>query len=141
MVLASLLAGAYLFFNVLPDRFNPFAPLDMREQPAGPFTTFKINRLKGNYPACLAALRTSQFEFTPEEISSPRAGCGTDEGVRLIKSGVSYGGSIEMNCAAMAALIMWEQYSVIPAAKKLGTELSKMRNYGSYSCRNVNNAK
>ncbi len=141
LVLGGLIGVLYLGFISLPDRYNPFAALDMRDQTAGQFTAFKLGRLRNNYPACLAAMRTSQVEFSPEEISSPRSGCGTDEGVRLTKSAVSYGGAIEMNCAAMAALIMWEHHSVIPAAQKLGTELVRIQNYGSYSCRNVNNAK
>lgn len=140
-VFASLLAGAYLFFNALPDRYNPFAPLDMRDELAGPFTTFKLNWLKGHYPSCLSALRTSGVDFTPRIISSSREGCGTEEGARLLKSSVSYGGAVEMNCAAMAALVMWEHHIVIPAAKKLGTELARIQNFGSYACRNVNHAK
>ena len=80
LLLLSLLLGAALlvalwrgWLDVAP-RFNPWAPLDVREAP-NLLTPFKLWRLGEDRELCDLALATSGLRFSRLADSTPHPGC------------------------------------------------------------------
>jgi hypothetical protein len=132
-------AGWFAWTN-FPDAYNPFLPPDLRATPNF-LTSFKLRGLDGDHGLCMAVIDASGAKARADSISSPSAGCGMAEGLYLQQSQISWGGGIRMTCPTAAALLMWERHVVAPAAAEhLGSDVVRIRHYGSYACRNVNNA-
>lgn len=132
---------AWLAHRWLPPYLNPFAPLNMSEQPSF-ITQFKIARLKSDPGQCFAILEASQLSFDYVSDKETGESCGFYNTLRLKQSGISYGGNITLTCPALVALGMWEYNHVQPLAEEiLGQKVQKIKHYGTYSCRNINSAK
>lgn len=134
--------GVALWFAFIhfPDAYNPFSPPDIREKPTL-VTGLHLKRLGDEYDICVSVVRASGATSRRASINSSSPGCGMDEGLHLERSTISYGGGIELTCPATTALLIWERHVVMPAAEShFGTEVSRIRHFGTYSCRNVNHA-
>lgn len=133
------LAGWFAFIY-FPDAWNPFVPPDIREEP-NLVTSLKLKGLEGEYDICMSVIRASGAKARRDSISSPSEGCGMPQGLYLQQSQISYGGGIRLTCPATAALLMWERHVVAKAAEThFGSEVTRVRHFGTYACRNVNNA-
>lgn len=135
--------GFALWFAVIwfPDTYNPFVPPRIEDKP-NIVTSLKLKGLAGEYDICVSVVKASGAKAKRDSISSPSAGCGMDEGLLLEQSRISYGGGIKLTCPATAALLMWERHVVAKAAADhLGSEVTRVRHYGTYVCRNVNHEK
>lgn len=132
---------AWYGLNALPDRINPFSPIELTT-PVGPLTNVKLRLLQPRYEACLATIKRRGVAIERETIVSPLKGCGMEQGVRLTRAPVDHGGPLRMTCGLAAALLIWERQVVAPQAEHiLGSPVTRIRHYGTYSCRNVNHAK
>src|SRR3546814_6069771 len=60
--------------------------------------------LQRRYEACIATIRRRGIDIARDRIVAKDPSCGTDDSVRLKRSSVSYGGSVETTCGLMAAL-------------------------------------
>lgn len=132
--------GAALWFAFIyfPDAYNPFSPPDIREKPTL-VTGLQLRGLANEYAICVSVVQASGAKSRRASINSSSPGCGMEEGLHLERSGISYGGGIELTCPAMTALLIWERHVVLPAAEKhFGSAVSRIRHYGTYACRNVN---
>lgn len=113
------------------------APLD----PSAPphlFTPLQLRLAQLVPERCLAALgRADGVRFSP----APRPvedGCGHPDGVRLERSGVSYGGGVLLRCPAAVSLVMWERHGLQPLAERhFGSRVRAVSTFGTYACRNV----
>tara|TARA_R110002110_G_scaffold4877_5_gene24681 strand:- start:7474 stop:8205 length:732 start_codon:yes stop_codon:yes gene_type:complete len=137
LFLGGLGLAGWFSFVYFPDAYNPFVPPDIRAAP-NLVTGLKLRGLEGNYDVCMSVIRASGAKAHRDSISSDSPGCGMAHGLTLDRSAISYGGGVRLTCPAAAALLMWERHTVIPAARKLGSEVVRIRHYGTYSCRNVN---
>ena len=141
---ASVLLVSYISYwlinNTLEDRHNPFAKLSINQQPS--FTTnLKIAGLKTRPEACFRVLEESDLEFQRLEDRSTGEGCGYFDSATLFRSTISYGGDITLKCAALVGLAIWEKHDLHAIAEAhLGKKVSRIRHYGTYSCRNINSA-
>lgn len=127
-------------FPLLPDRYDPSTPIDLTVAP-NVMSPLKMGRIKRSFPACVNAVRAAGLEVDPHSIPSDEPGCGVDQGLRLKRGRYVYGGGITVTCPTMAALAQWEIHVVGPAAAKhLGTDVSRVVHFGTYSCRNINGA-
>lgn len=134
--------GLAVWFAVIkfPDAYNPFVPPDIRDEP-NLVTGLKLKGLADEYDICVSVVRASGTKYRRDSISSDSEGCGMPQGVLLEQSQISYGGGIKLTCPATAALLMWERHVVArAAAEHLGSEVTRVLHYGTYACRNVNNA-
>jgi len=140
IVCALLTAGGfYVLDRHVPDRFNPFEPLAIADEPTF-LTGMKLTRLRMNAAECRAVLDQSDldFEFLPDRETGEN--CGFENVAQLRQSSISYGGDITLTCPALVALAVWEEHDLKPAAEEiLGREIIRIRHYGTYACRNVNN--
>ena len=76
----------------------------------------------------------------PDEVKGP--GCGFTNVARLDRSLATWGSDVTLTCQMLAGLALWERHTLQPLAREiLGTEVSLVRHYGTYSCRNVNGEK
>lgn len=140
VILASLGAGAWYGLHALPNSLNPFSPIELTDE-TNLLTNVKLRVLQHRYEACIATIRRRSIDIARAPISSPDSDCGTEEGIRLHRSLVSYGGSVNATCGLMAGLLIWERHSLLPRSEEiLGSKVTRVRTFGTYSCRNVNHA-
>jgi len=126
-----------LFLWMAPPRHNPFAPVDLTEQP-GLGTWHKLTRVKKNHELCFKALDDAGVLYTPLPDSARGEKCGLYNGLTLDRSLTPYSATLRMTCAETAALYVWERHVARPAAiKYFSTPIARIETYGSYSCRNI----
>lgn len=133
--------GTYLFLRYAPDRYDPFAPLDIAAPPSF-LTEWKLRALKGDPAACFAALGTADLDYQLVPDHETGDGCGFENAARLRRSTVSWGAAgLPMSCPMIAALALWERHDLQPAAERLlGARVARVTHFGSYACRNVSNS-
>lgn len=135
-----VVGGAYLFLRYAPDRYDPFAPIDLAAPPSF-LTEWKLRALKGDPAACFAALDTVDLDYQAVPDRETGEGCGFENAARLKRSTVPWGSAgLPMSCPMVAALALWERHDLQPAAKRLlGAQVARIEHFGTYACRNVNN--
>jgi hypothetical protein len=130
--------GLYSGLLVIPERFNPWAPLDVMAPP-DLLTGYKLSRARGDPARCLDALaQTSmQYDLLPDRVTGP--GCGFDNAVRLRAAGVRLGSPPSLSCPMALSFFMWERHALQPAAQRhFGQRVASVEHLGSYACRNIN---
>jgi hypothetical protein len=124
----------------VPPKWNPFAPLDVREPP-GPLTAIKLWRTTRDPATCAAALETSGLTYRPVADSSAPAGCELKDAVRVTHSDAGYGGPFIASCPLAIGMALFERQYLRPAAGEFfGQGVKRIDHVGSYACRNVNNS-
>lgn len=129
---------------VLPPRYDPWAPLDISEEP-GFLTRYKLSRLEGEPARCHAALAPTALRFTPQPdrpapADGPNQGCSLTGTVRVDRSGVAFNGGFVATCPVAAAWMLFEIHALQPAARKhFGQPVARVRHLGTYACRNLYN--
>ncbi len=137
--MAGFVAAAFIYLKYAPDNYNITAPLDLTDRPTF-VTEWKLQLADAE--RCYEALGRAgvRFERLPDEVKGP--GCAFKDVARLDHSLVSWGRDVTLRCPMLAGIAMWERHTLQPAAEELlGSQVARIRHYGTYSCRNVNNAK
>lgn len=123
---------------VVPERFNPWAPLDVMATP-NLLTPYKLSRARSGPELCLAALAQTgmQYDVLPDRTTAP--GCGFENAVRLKSAGVRIGAPLSLSCPMALSFFMWEKHALQPAAQQhFGQRVAAIDHLGSYACRNIN---
>ena len=134
-------AGAYAVYVglfAIPERFNPWAPLDVLAAP-NLLTPAKLTRARNDPQRCLAALAQTGMSYSPlpDRITGP--GCGFENAVLLREAGVRLGAPVSLSCPMALSFAMWERHALQPAADvHVGQGVASITHLGSYACRNVN---
>lgn len=134
-------AGAYGVYSgalVIPDRFNPWAPLEVKA-PLNFLTGYKLSRARNSPALCENALAQTQmkYELLPDRVTG--LGCGFENAVRLRETGVRIGAPLLLSCPMALSFYMWEKHALQPiAAQHFGQRVVAIEHLGSYACRNVN---
>lgn len=134
-----LLVAALVFLpnSPLPDRMNPIKPLDPTDELSF-LTQTKLGWAERDLESCQSALLAlgSRFEVLPDKQASNQ--CGITDRVRLSSVAGLRVSEFETKCAMALRLGMWVFHDVKPAARRvLGTELTEIQHFGSYSCRQI----
>jgi hypothetical protein len=121
-----------------PDRYDPWAPLDLRAPP-DLFFRYKLARLSGDRHACTAALTRAgaRFDVLPDR-DGPGA-CGWTDAVRLHGTGMAkLARPAVVTCPLAVTLVLLDRQVLQPAARQLyaGT-VTRIDHLGSYACRNL----
>lgn len=121
-----------------PDRYNPWAPLDLTAPP-DVFLRYKLDRLGGNPAMCRAALRHAGAVFVPLVDHEEAGGCGWSDAVRVSALGEARLGSpVMLTCPLAAAMVLFERRALQPGAgAAFGSPVRVIEHVGSYACRNV----
>jgi hypothetical protein len=134
-------AGGYAVYSgalTIPERFNPWAALDVAAPPNF-LTTTKLARARGDPARCLAALAQTGMRYSPlpDRVTGP--GCGFENAVLLREAGVRLGAPVSLSCPMALSFAMWERHALQPAAQlHAGQRVTGITHLGSYACRNVN---
>ena len=124
--------------RALLDRIAPFE----FDQSPNWATGLHLYLLRDDPKACFAALDRGKIDYAPAPVRPIFNGCGYEDAAILRHTAVSYGGDVLMRCGALVPLLLWQRHVVEPAAQQMfGTRVTAIRNYGTYSCRNVNHAR
>jgi len=141
LLLLSLLLGLghsiYSGRMVIPDKWNPWAPLSI-EEPLNWLTRFKLSRVSKDPAMCLATLEQARmrYETIPDRKTGP--GCGFRNAVRIDATSASVGEPFMLSCRSALALAMWERHVMQPAARAhFGVSVKRIEHFGSYACRNI----
>ncbi|EMD84534.1 extensin-like protein [Pacificimonas flava] len=140
-VLALVAYGGWRAFDYAEETYPqhlPWTPLSL-DDPIGHATSLKVAALSGDKPACLALFETSDLAVTPFEDRMETEQCGYVDAVTLDRMTAGYSPStVRLSCPLAAALGIWEQDVVQPAARRvLGSEVASIRQLGTYSCRRL----
>lgn len=121
-----------------PDRYNPWAPLDLKAEP-DLFLRYKLARLGSHGATCRAAIADAGAVFTPLADHEEPTGCGWTDAVRLSAIGDTRLSSPAMlTCPLAASLVMFDRQVLQPAATaRFGSPVRQIDHVGSYACRNI----
>jgi hypothetical protein len=138
VLLGSLIALVWVNGWRPPDRYNPWAPLDLRAPPDH-FLRYKVRRLAANPARCLAALRLAGVPFSSVPDRGGPGGCGWRDAVRLRGTGTTLLSSpAVVSCPLAATLVLFDRDVLQPAARSsFDQSVLRIDHVGSYACRNV----
>ena len=141
LLLLLLLAGFVLAVRQqlieIPPRWNPWAPLDIREPP-NLLTPLKLRRLQQDRTLCEQALGTAPLRYVVVPDSTPEPGCPVENSVRVQGSDVRFNGPFLATCPLAAAYAMFELHGLQPAAQAVfGQSVVRIDHFGSFACRNI----
>ncbi len=137
LIACTLLVGWLL---LKPGREDlPWTPLSLTD-PIGMTTRGKIVDLTGQRDQCLALLESSGLEFTPRE-SFGADQCRVEDAVRT-NAGQTLlplaPASVSPSCPMAIGLLLWQAQVVQPRAQAiLGSKVTNIETFGSYSCRRM----
>ncbi|GLZ87099.1 hypothetical protein Pres01_31500 [Metapseudomonas resinovorans] len=121
----------------LPPRWNPWAPLDVREAP-NLVTRFKLSRLQGDRELCRLALTSSPLRYAALLDSAPVAGCPLSNSVRISASDLAFNSSFIATCELAVAVALFERHGLQPAAQEVFRQrVVRIDHLGSFACRNI----
>ncbi|CAB3803190.1 extensin family protein [Paraburkholderia fynbosensis] len=125
----------------LPERWNPFAPLDVKA-PVGPLTSWKFWRATQDPAACRAALDTARVSYVPVADQSTPQPCQLHDVLRVERfDEARVSSSFLATCPLALALAMYDRHYLQPAAQATyGEGVRQILHVGSYACRNVDHA-
>ena len=121
----------------IPERFNPWAELDI-EAPPNMITRFKLSRLSNDAELCHRVLATAamRYERLSDRDTGPR--CGFRNAVRIDRMQSEVNEAFSLTCRAAVSLALWERHVLQPAAREhFGRRIARIEHFGSYACRNV----
>lgn len=139
LVLAAAAVGYAVWRGhlVVPDRWNPWAPLDLREPP-NLLTSIKLRRLQDDRSLCEQALATSELNFEAVPDSRPEPTCPLENTVRIRDSAVAFNSPFLVTCPLAAAYVLFERHGLQPAAQRVfGQAVTRIDHFGSFACRNI----
>ena len=134
---AALLVALWRGWLEVAPRFNPWAPLDVRETP-NLLTPFKLWRLGDDRELCDLALATSGLRFTRLADSAPHPGCPVENAVRIQGANVGLSSSFMATCQLAVSFALFERHGLLPAAQAVfGQPVIRVEHVGSFACRSI----
>jgi hypothetical protein len=121
-----------------PDRYNPWAPLDLTASP-DLFLRYKLIRLGDDPAVCRAAIAGAGAVFTTLSDHEEASGCGWTDAVRLSALGdVRFSSPVTLTCPLAASLVMFDRQVLQPSTMaRFGSPVRVVDHVGSYACRNI----
>ena len=141
LVLISAAVAVSIWRGWLPvaDRWNPWAPLDVRDEP-NLITPFKLWRLQEDPTLCEAALQTSTLRYTHQADSAADAKCPLTNTLRIQGGDVALSSSFLSSCRLAVAYALFDIHQLQPAAQSVfGQKVTQVDHLGSFACRNIYN--
>lgn len=138
--LAVLFTGAAalaFWLGLVPQRYSPFAPLDLKQKDAW-FLDFRMAALKADPQLCEAVLKEPLITASAVGDRPLSKGCGWRNAVRISAAGGAQLAVGTISCPMAGALAMWLEHEVQPAAQDLlSSKVVSIRHLGGYACRNI----
>lgn len=135
--LAIAASFAAFWFGIVPQRLSPFSPLTL-DQPAQWFVDPKLAALRRDPALCHAVIKSPHVFASPIPDVPIENGCGLRNAVRVSAVGGARLPADRLACEMAAALALWIEYDVQPAAQEiLGQRVQSITQMGTYSCRDI----
>ncbi|MGI9405697.1 MAG: extensin family protein, partial [Hyphomicrobiaceae bacterium] len=141
-----LLAFIFLIFGIVvvlrhgyvPARYSPFTTVNL-DDPSGWFLDWRIAQLADDRPTCRRILKRPNIMASPVRDRGQRGTCGWTNAFRVSQAGgAAVAGAPTLECPEAAAVALWMQHAVQPAAEKfLASRVTRINTAGSYNCRNI----
>ncbi len=139
LICASVAVFVWRGWLPVPDRWNPWMPLDVREEP-NLLTRFKLWRLQDDPTLCDQALQTSALRYAHQADSSLDAKCPLIHTLRIQGGDVALSSSFLSSCPLAVAYALFDIHALQPAAQAVfGQQVIQIDHLGSFACRNVYN--
>lgn len=141
MILFALIAAAAVLYALVsefaPADMNPFAPPNLT-MPDAWFLDARLARLRRDRSACVQTLKPPIIAAHPVSDAPYKDGCGWTNAVRVSSVGGAKLPIEATSCEMAAALAMWAEHIVQPAAQKyFDNHVVAATNFGGYACRNI----
>jgi hypothetical protein len=129
--------GLYAGKIVVPERWNPWAPLRI-DEPLNWLTRFKLARASRDAAQCKTILAQSQWRYSPVPDRETGPGCRLENAVRIDATSAAVGEPFTLSCRSALSLALWDRHVVQPAARThLDAKVKRLEHFGSYACRNI----
>lgn len=140
LLIAALAAGLLWRGDIaVPDRWNPWAPLDLRDPP-NLLTGLKLARVKADPDLCRQVLATAGMSFRPVPDRQEAPGCVLENAVAVSRAGVGLDRGFTASCRLAVAFALFERHALQPAAQAaFGERAAAIEHLGTYACRNIAN--
>lgn len=140
LVLVVFLSAAVFgtfWFGLVPQRYSPFAPVSLEQAP-GWFLDPKLAALRRDPALCQSVLKAPHIDATAVPDQAMKDGCGWANGVKFSNAGGARLGAEPVTCELAAAVTLWIEYEVQPAAVvAFGKRVASIEDMGTYDCRNI----
>lgn len=121
----------------LPDAWNPWAALDVRQAP-NLLTPYKLARLRKDPGLCRQALETSALRYKAQADSPATANCPLHNTWRIEQGQARLSSSFLASCPLAVAYALFEAHDLQPIAQQVfGQPVTQVEHLGSFACRNV----
>ena len=119
----------------IPPRYDPWAPLDVREDPTF-LTRWKLRRLEERPALCFAVLEASGLRHRRLPDDRSDRSCPLVNVVRV--SAPIYSSGFVVTCPMAVALALFERHALEPAARRhFARGVKRVEHVGSHACRNL----
>ncbi len=136
VILLSIMLLVMLYTGHVRTSMMPFAALNVEKSWGA--LGWRIQGLKYDKAACKRAMAHPSVKASFVKDSPIRKGCGWENAVRLAKAAGANFSSVKLGCPMAAGLSLWMNQVVQPAARKhFGSQVRRIIQYGTYSCRNI----
>ena len=140
LILVILVSGATFgafWFGLIPQRYSPFAPVSLETAP-GWFLDPKLAALRRDPALCQSVLKAPHIDAAPVADQPVKNGCGWSNAVKFAVSGGARLGAEPITCELAAAVTLWIEHEVQPAATAaFGKRVASIEDMGTYDCRNI----
>jgi len=113
-LLAAIGYGIGSYRDVLPDAWNPWAPLRIEDEP-NLLTRMKLGRLADDPALCLSTLAEAGFLYRSIPDRQTGSGCSLDNAVAIERTSVAVNAPFILSCRSAVALALWERHVLHPA--------------------------
>ena len=110
VLLAAAANAVYSGRLAVPDRWNPWAPLNA-DEPLDWFTRYKLSRLTHDPALCLSVLTRANVRYVPVADRETGAGCGFQNAVHVESTPIKSVEPFTLSCRSTVALVLWERHS------------------------------
>ncbi|MBY5983819.1 extensin family protein [Halomonas sp. DP5Y7-2] len=121
---------------VIPDRYNPWAPISLDASP-GPWFRYKLSRLGDDPEACRSVLASDPAQRFSAMEDATVGDCSLTNLVRMQGGDVAVQPPVMTRCPLAVAWAMYERGLSEAASRQLGTGIARIEHMGSFACRNI----
>jgi len=136
LVTAAAGTAAWVYIPQMPPNWIPWGVPALDEEPTW-FAKIQLGRLATEEDACFAALDGSGLEYRRLDDRPLNNGCGVLTRTEIVQSNIPYSAGFEAPCALAASLYWYEQRLIAVSTEILGSPVSRIEHFGTYSCRNI----
>jgi hypothetical protein len=140
LALASfVVGGASLAFRqgLVPAALSPLLLIDLAEPDAW-FVDWRLAELKTDRALCQRVLRAPFIDAQPIADQPLADGCGWRNAVKFSSLSGAKLSTDKLSCPSAAGLTLWVTHDIQPLARELlGSPVLAIKQFGTYSCRNV----